>query len=582
MRPIIFLLMLNLIAYPQYPGALEEDELDDPDDTQYLDQLLTTIFQPFSMETADSSSLLEHGYSTEAVMAILDWQGSGGNLQILQRKIHGGDLTLLKNDLKQGSQKTQIHLRQRMQYSPSLNGWRVLNKGHLHNRWGSVVLLSEQDPGERDLTDHSIVALSSQSIPWLDHLVIGDFHVSWGGGLILNQQGSRLSLNPGSLLRSKQSTIRPHYSSREVDYFHGIASSFSFGEAQGSAFISSRLVAGTMHGDQFTEDGDGIHPTGRILEYRRTNDLGFALETVASGMLIYGSTLYSPHASKHLAYELGLSTELGGSQKIQIYSNSLDLSNHRILGAWAYHSPALKVSLQLRHFTSDQIHSPGAIPTLMGAAASNEKGLSVRAQLRPTNKVQIRYAIDTGFSIDFHSSQDYRAIQQHKLQVNWKMAAGVFQVDFSQKNDRHNVVADNWAGELSNRRLTKVALSTTHLFLPRLRYGINVKSAFAQKESSFLVQQRLFWVKGNWTWAMGYVRFFIPDYTMRLSVYETSVAESFGFYTAFDDGDRWFVYLKQQVVNWFLLELKLVQTRSFEIPILPEQLALSLQMSIVL
>lgn len=69
---------------------------------------------------------------------------------------------------------------------------------------------------------------------------------------------------------------------------------------------------------------------------------------------------------------------------------------------------------------------------------------------------------------------------------------------------------------------------------------------------------------------------------MRLSVYETSVAESFGFYTAFDDGDRWFLYLKQGVVNWFHIELKLVQTRSFEFPVSPKQLALSLQMSIVL
>ena len=97
-----------------------------------------------------------------------------------------------------------------------------------------------------------------------------------------------------------------------------------------------------------------------------------------------------------------------------------------------------------------------------------------------------------------------------------------------------------------------------------------------------MIQQRLTWEKGSWKWATGYVRFSIPDYTMRLSVYETSVAESFGFYTAFDDGDRWFLYLKQQLVNWFHIELKLVQTRSFEHASLPKQLAFSLQMSVVL
>jgi len=69
---------------------------------------------------------------------------------------------------------------------------------------------------------------------------------------------------------------------------------------------------------------------------------------------------------------------------------------------------------------------------------------------------------------------------------------------------------------------------------------------------------------------------------MRLSIYETSVAESFSFYTAFDDGDRWFLYLKQQTLNWFDMEMKLVQTRSFDAPVVHKQLAISLQMSVVL
>ena len=582
MRQIIAFLILPLIAYPQYHGILEENELDDPDETQYLEQLLTTIFQPFLIETADTNSLVEHGYSPEAIETILNWQGSGGSLTSLRRKIHGSDLILLKNDIKQESQQTQIQLRQRLQYSHSLDGWRVLNKGRLWNRWGSVTILSEQDPGERDLTDHSIITLSSQSIPRLDNVILGDFHVNWGSGLILNQQGSRPSLHPGSLLRTRQSTIRPHYSSREIDYFRGIASSFSFREIHGAAFISSRIVEGTMHGSQFTIDGDGIHPAGRIYDYRRANDIGLALETVSTGFQVYGSTIYNPNMQAGLAYELGLSSELGCSQKIQFYTNSLDFKNHRVIGTWAYLTSELHVSLQYRHFISDEVLAPGAISTLLGTSASNEEGLSVRVQLRPWHKLQIRYALDSGYPIELQSAHDYRSIQQHKFQVLQKLNKGVVQIDFSQKKERPVLEGDIWAGQFSSRTLTKGALSLTHIFSPHFEYRLNIKSAFHQTESAFLIQQRLSCEKGSWKWSLGYVRFSIPDYTMRLSVYETSVAESFGFYTAFDDGDRWFLYLKQGVVNWFHIELKLVQTRSFEFPVSPKQLALSLQMSIVL
>ena len=582
MRYIILFLMLPFIAYPQFQGPLEEDELEDPDETQYLDQLLTTIFQPFSIETADANALLEHGYSGAAIETILIWQEGDESLMSLRRKIHGSDLILLKKDIQQDSQPTQIQLRQRIQYSPSLNGWRILNKGRFWNSWGSIMVLGEQDPGEGELTDHAIITLSSQSIPRFDNVILGDFHVSLGGGLILNQQGSRPSLLPASLIRTRQSTIRPHYSSREIDYYRGIAGNFSVRELRGTAFISSRSMKGTTPGNQFKEDGDGIHPTGRILEYRRANNIGLALETAATGIQLYGSTIYNPLLQAGIAYELGLTGELSKSQTIQVYTNSLDFKNHRIIGTWAYLTSELQVSLQYRHFISDEILAPGAISALLGSSASNEKGISVRTRLRPNQKMQIHYAFDTGLSIDVQSAHDYGVIQQHKLQVVQKLDKDIVQLDFSQKKEHPVLEGDIWAGQFSSRRLTKGALSFTHLFSGHLKYRINLKSAFQQSESAFLVQQRLSGNKGSWKWAMGYVRFSIPDYRMRLSVYETSVAESFGFYTAFDDGDRWFLYLKRKMVSWFNMELKLVQTRSFEIPVLLKQLALSFQMSVVL
>ena len=578
---MVFLIIISG-GYAQMDTNLGNDELGDPDETQYLDQLLNTLFQPFQLDTADTTSLMEHGYSREAVETINTLQKGNETHKSLKRRVHGKDLALLNKDIKTDSQQTQIHLRQRLQYSPSLEGWRILNKGRIWNKWGSVNILTEQDPGENQLTDHSILTLSSHSIPGIDHLIFGDFHVNWGGGLILNQQGSRPSLNPRSLLHARQSNIRPHYSSREIDYFQGVAGSFSYNKIQGAVFASSRTLKGLYNGTQFREDADGIHPVGKSFDSKRVNDLGLALETLISKVQLFAAIIYHPQAKAGLAYELGISRELANSQKIQIHTNSLDLNDHRMTAAWAYLTPQLQVSLQYRHFITDEVLTPGFISTLLGTSASNEKGISARAQIRLASKLQIRYALDTGNSVELQSVDDYRTILQHKFQVIRKLDEGVFQLDYSRKLEQPVLEEDIWEGQYSSHKLTRFAISLVQNFSPDLKYRVNLKSAFSGNESALLVQQRVLGEQGSWKWTIGYVRFSIPDYTMRLSVYETSVAESFSFYTAFDDGDRWFFYLKQQTLNWIEMEMKLVQTCSFEDPNKPKQLAISLQMSVVL
>ncbi len=582
MRYFIFVFILTTIGYGQIDAIQGSDELEDPDETQFLDQLLTRLFQPFPIRTADSTSLIEHGYSREAIESIKRWQKGSMTLESLGRKIHGDDLILLKQDMRTESQQPQIHIRQRLQYSHSLRGWRVLNKARLWNKWGSVNVLAEQDPGEDQLTDHSVLSLSSSSVPGFDHLIIGDFHVNWGGGLILNHQGARRSLNPKSLLRMKQSSIRPHYSSRETNYFSGVAGSFAYDRIKGTAFISSRTLKGLSTNSQFKEDADGVHPAGKTFDSIKSNDYGLALETNIGGTRFFAATIYQPMKNSGSSYELGFSRDLFNYQKIQIYSNSLNLNNHRTIITWAYFTQLFKVSIQYRLFNSDEVLAPGNISALLGSSAYNEKGVSARAHLRPTRKLHIRYSLDTGYAAELRSVADYRTIQRHKFQIIQKLDKSLVQLDINMKNERPGFNADIWGRQFSNLKLSKYAISLVHNFSRNFRYRVNLKSAFYNGESALLVQQRLQGEKDSWKWSIGYVRFSIPHYTLRLSVYETSVSESFSFYTAFDDGDRWFLYLRYQTLNWFELEMKLIQTQSYIDVVSPKQLAMSLQMSIVL
>ena len=585
MRVILIFLLCSLYAFPQSDVEVVNEELDDPDESQFLEQLLASIFQRINLETADSADLDTRGYSPRAIESILDWQkqnGRKGTKKWLGKQLHGEDMELFTQDLKHDSESTQIHLRQRLQYSPSMKGWRILNKGRMRNQWGYINVLTEQDPTENQLTDHSVITLSSFSVPHFDNVILGDFHVNWGGGLILNQQGSRSSLNPKSLTRKNLFAMRPHYSSREVDYFHGVASSFSFKNVQGAAFISDRKAIGLISDNNFKEDADGIHPSGKLFEIRRAKTLGLAFETQISKIQLYGSTLLNPDVTPGIVYELGLSRELSVSQFIQVFTNSLSLRDCRLLFTWTYSTKPLILAVQYRRYRSGTETSSGSVFTLLGSSASNEEGLSIRAQIRPGKKIQIRYALETGKSVKLISYDNFRVIQHHKIQLIMKLPHGRCQFDFSRKKEHPIMVGDVWDAQFAQAEISKGAAALLHQFTPGFKYRINLKSAYAGKESALLVQQRISSDRGKWKWTLGYVRYMVPDYTLRMSVYETSVAESFSFFTCYDDGDRWFLYLKHQALQWIDLELKLVQTRSVDKLTASKQLGLSFQMSVVL
>jgi len=283
-----------------------------------------------------------------------------------------------------------------------------------------------------------------------------------------------------------------------------------------------------------------------------------------------------------MEYELGLNGALNDAHYIQAFTNGLDLNDSRILITWTYSTKPLVLSLQYRRYCSDSESSTAAVPTLLGSSASNEGGLSARIQLRPSKTIRIRYALEAGSSVKIKSCFDYRSIQHHKIQFMRKLNHGECQLDFSRRLEQPIIQGDVWNAHFTQAEIYKEALSLLHQFSPNLSYRVNLKAALAGHETALLVQQRLSSTQGLWKWTIGYTRYVVPDYALRLSIYETSVAESFSFYTCYDDGDRWFLYLKQQTLNWFDLELKLDQTRSFDPLILSKQLALSFQMSVVL
>ena len=585
MKRLLILLISIGIALSQSADYDESDILDAPDAIQYLDELFDQLFQSFSITTADSLALYVHGYSPRATSTILEWQELHENersFSSLRRKLEGNDKILLDDDIEKETWQTQTYFRQRMQYSESLSGWRILNKGRVRSVWGDFHVIAEQDPGEAQLTDHKALSFFTTTVPGFDHMIIGDFHVSLGKGMVLNQQGSRMNLNPGSLNGNNLISIRPHYSSREVDFFRGIAGGFTRENLSAFLFLSRRIATGSGAGSAFIEDADGMHPLGKDLQHQMLTHAGMAWESSLRIIRLFGATLFDPSDERLFSQEFGISAKLGETHLLQLHADGLIPNDSRMIFGWTYSTKPMVLAIQHRRFRSMRELESGHLFTRLGSSATNEEGISARFQLRPTKGLQIRYALENALSIQLFSLGDLRSIQEHRIQLIRRLNTGSIQLDISNKRESPAIQGNVWNDQFIQTATNKGALSFVRRYPSQLDYRVNLKVAFENAQSGFLVQQRLIQDVGKWRWSLGYVRFFISDYKVRLSIYESGLAESFSFYTAYDDGERWFIYLKHQVLSYLEMELKISQTSTFNNADEAKQLAWGFQLSIVL
>lgn len=116
--------------------------------------------------------------------------------------------------------------------------------------------LAEKDPGERmsfrsfKLFDFNSLNLSLQKpFRWCDQLVIGDYAISMGQGLI-QWQGFGFSKGSGSMNIKKQGpTLKSYGSSGEINFHRGIAAKFRTNNVQALFFISNRKIDANIEED---------------------------------------------------------------------------------------------------------------------------------------------------------------------------------------------------------------------------------------------------------------------------------------------------------------------------------------------
>ncbi|MCF7823602.1 MAG: hypothetical protein K9N35_05460 [Candidatus Marinimicrobia bacterium] len=578
MSSLILLLFLAQVIYGQGED-LTQNEVDEPDEGSYHSILLKQLFDPLEISTADSMDLLYRNFPPKAIELILFWQHLGctsAGYKELQR-LWRSDFPALPPRKTSG---TSMVSRQRIQYNAASDAWRILHKSRIKNESIELTFLIEQDPGESKISDHLVASISSTKIPGTSRFIAGDFNISWGGGLILDQNASRPSMSPGSLTSTLRIQPRPHYSSRETNYFRGIASVWEFSTLNLAAFISSRQAIGQISDDSFKEDSDGIHFVGKSYDYKYLSDIG-AAATYEQGSLKLLIASHKSHVSdRNIDAEWGVQYRFAESQMIQLFWDNFNLS--RALLNWSYNGQYLRLSAQYRQFKKTDSSQETQQLTLLGQQSASEGGISFRLLVKPLHGVNIQYALDQASAMRLTSLANRRRLIIHKAQIYFHQGSWRMQFDWSQKNDGPLYDSQIWQDIVHYNRINKLAVSLDESVTSQVRYRINIKTAANQNERSFLLQQRMAWFQDSWRIAAGHVRYLIPASSLRLSVYESGLAESFNFFTAFQDGQHWYLYCRYTNNELSFLEIQFTQTDLYSAASTQKSPSFHVQLSIVL
>ena len=159
-------------------------------------------------------------------------------------------------------------------------------------RYLRLGLLGAQDAGEPFFADKNrwgydtySYYLQVKKMGRLDNFIVGKYKVAAGMGLVLGQSFRLGKLATLQSLGRSVSTLRPHSSRSESDYFRGVATTFNLGQHfQWSAFVSHRPIDATLTSDGAAQTliTSGYHRTPTEMEKKGNTHL-----TSAGTRLIY-------------------------------------------------------------------------------------------------------------------------------------------------------------------------------------------------------------------------------------------------------------------------------------------------------
>ncbi len=164
----------------------------------------------------------------------------------------------------------------------------VMNFQSLNVAYGSVEAfgVTDKDPGESSYADFYSLSLRTGNLWFLSEVVIGDYTLSLGNGLLFSR-GGMISKSAGAvtpLFKSRSYSLRPYHSKGENKFMRGVAFELPAGPLRVTAFGSSKSLFAIVNdsGSVTSVDYSGLHLASQAPRQR-------LLEQIAGGILRFES-----------------------------------------------------------------------------------------------------------------------------------------------------------------------------------------------------------------------------------------------------------------------------------------------------
>ncbi len=471
---------------------------------------------------------------------------------------------------------------------------RLRYRTHKHFQAGIVL---EKDPGERFAIntnrqqfgyDYMSAHLALQNYGRLQHLVLGDYTLHAGQGLVFSRglgfarggeavTAARVNATPG---------LQPYLATNENTALRGMAATvaitptLSIMGLYSATWRDASSSADTTDAEAFSSIlRSGLHRTQTELENRATLH-----ETMVGGRLAYtrgplslgtthayvrynrgrtiGTELYEQYAftgvqdlllsvdghytirNVHVFGEVARSANLGGSYAA-------------VLGALASLAPRVDVALQVRHFDAGFHTLRGFTVAQRAAAINNERGILLALTVRPAIHWQLNAYLDQYETPAYRyrvstTAQGYDALVQLHYQPRRTLGA---YLRYRTEADARDVPLTDATGNLARATVTQRNSLRLHVdYDPGQKLSLTGRAEAVRWQHAEVTQASgwMLWagatykVTRQWRLSVRGVLFNLPVFDVRLYAYEPDVPTAFSLPAYTSAGQRLVLLLHYQ------------------------------------
>lgn len=463
-------------------------------------------------------------------------------------------------------------------------------------------LIGAQDAGEPFFAqgnnwgyDHYSYYLEVNRLGCLDRVVVGKYRVSAGMGLVLGSTFTLGKLASMQSLGRQPTTLRPHTSRSQADYFLGAAATVgllrrrSHGEVplKLTLFASHRPMDGTLavDGSVTTLTADGYHRTATEMRRKDNTHLtafGGRLAYSGGGLRV-GLNAVATHLDRRLQPATATLFRRHYAAGTDFFNASIDYgwTTHRLdIGgetamngdgavatvnrlSWQPSSSLALMALWRSYsyrYTGLYAHSFGD-----NSKAQNERGLFIGTTWRPLPRMTV-----TAYA-------DYAYFPWARYLVSQPSHAYDMLLQSQYRLSRWHLLARGRARLRQRDNEDKTALTGNNQYQARLAATYNAKTgwsartqidgsrAFYLKESlGWMVSEQLSWQKRSWMVAATAAWFHTDDYASRLYQYERLPTHEFYMPAYYGHGIHLALLARKDITGNLTLTARISYTNHFD------------------